>query len=147
MFSALCVPTACACMTYDLSSLACAHAPQIKSSTDMIKVWPLSDLIDDTLRVVIINKTPDTPASVTITVPSSQYGTATLVRLQAQGGLAAKNGVSLGGRSYISGSANEGGSRVQESVVRKLGKVEGSLTYTVSMPAGTAALLTIPKAS
>lgn len=119
---------------------------QISSPTNMIKVWPVQDLKDGSLRIIIINKTPDTPATVTVTVPSSQYGTATLTRLQAAGGLAATSGVTLGGMSYIPGTASEGGTRQLESVVRVLQKASGSLDYTVPMPAGSAALLTVPQA-
>ncbi len=99
-----------------------------------LKAWATASG-DGSVRVVLINKDPSRAHVVAIRVPGA-LGSAMLTRLQAPD-VHARAGVTLGGHGFgaetDSGTLSSDGERVGAAAGR----------YTIAVPAGTAALLTI----
>jgi hypothetical protein len=89
------------------------------------------------MRVVLINKSLDRPQVVRVRLPSTT-GLATLERLQASSA-AATSGVTLGGRGFGADTAT--GKLAGQSTVTPIAPT--SLGYRISLPAASAAMLTI----
>ncbi len=99
-----------------------------------LKAWATASA-DGSVRVVLINKDPAKSHVVAVRVPGS-LGSATVTRLEAPT-VRTRSGVTLGGQGFgtdtDSGTLKEGG--------EKVGAAGGR--YTISVPAASAALLTI----
>ena len=101
-----------------------------------IQAWATRDA-SGTDRVVLINKRSAGSETVNLQIPSVS-GPATVERLQARS-LAATGGVTLGGQSF--GAATRTGTLGGASTDTELLGIGGG--YTVAMPAGSAAMLTV----
>jgi hypothetical protein len=102
-----------------------------------VKVWA-TRATNGQIRVTVINKNTRGATTVHLHIPAAQ-GAATLIRLTAPG-VQATSGITLGGQSF--GSRTTTGllaGHASSSTVTPLGGV-----YTVTAPAGSAALLTLP---
>ena len=103
-----------------------------------VKVWA-TRAPDGRIRVVLINKDLARPVTVALHLPST--ATATLERLEQSGAPASASGtVTLGGRTF--GSASDSGQLQGRSDLASVAPSHG--TFVVSMPAASAALLTVP---
>lgn len=112
----------------------------------MVKVWPLVDNRDATLRIVIINKLPADGANVTL-APNrwGAYGAGALTRLISKNGMTEKLQIYLGGQTYAGTGDVLAGARMTEVVPRRPAVNPGRPgTWVVYMPPGSAALLTVP---
>lgn len=135
-----------------------------------LKAWPLLDTKSGSLRIVLINKHKTAAAGVSVRLPDDDYADGKLLRLLGKRGLEDEWGVSLGNMTYNLGGrvfgvpAGEiitkeaakpmpaaGAKRANAgAVVTEAGSSAGAagkpgVKYTVFMPAGSAALLVIPK--
>jgi Glycosyl hydrolase family 79 C-terminal beta domain len=106
------------------------------ATNNPIKIWA-TQAPDRWIRVVMINKDRHRARIVALRVPSIS-GTATVERLQAPS-VTASTGVTLGGRSF--GSQTDTGMLPAPSRAFSLRPVNG--TYTVTLPAASAALLAL----
>jgi len=129
---------------YGVQMLAAATAshgallPVTLSTSANIKVWALQGE-DGLVRVVVLNKTQSTSGSVSVTLPG--YSTGEVVRLLAPSYLST-SGVTLGGQTYD--GTTDGtirGTAVTTAVAGSNG------TFVLNMPAASAALITLSKAS
>jgi Glycosyl hydrolase family 79 C-terminal beta domain len=91
---------------------------------------------DGTLRTVLVNASPTRTRSVSLNVPAGTTGTATVIRLRAAS-VRAQRGVTWGGHGY--GTANATG-QLPPPETQSLTPHAG--TYTLSVPHGSAALVT-----
>lgn len=110
-----------------------------------IKVWPLWGAPEKQVRVVVINKRPDAAGNVTLAFNKGDgYGDAEVLRLTAEGRspLEAQTGISLGGQYWDEETVLQG-QRTTEKVPRV--SAGGKQSWTIYMPPGSAALVTIPK--
>jgi hypothetical protein len=116
-----------------------------------IKVWPLRDAKTGSARVVLINKDATQGAGIVLRfLESAGYGDGKLLRLVGQKGLQDQWGVKLGGMAYTLGGKPFG---VPEGeVVTRSTSLSGAhgmeqypVSYTISMPPGSAALLLLHK--
>jgi hypothetical protein len=134
-----------------------------------LKVWPLLDTKSGSMRIVLINKHANAAAGVSVWLPDDGYADGKLLRLLGKRGLEDEWGVSLGNMTYnlagrvfgvpageiitreAAGLMTGGSARANAgAVVTESGSGEGAagvpgVKYTVIMPAGSAALLVIPK--
>lgn len=116
-----------------------------------LKIWSLKDAKTGAARIVLINKHATDGAGVVLRFPESAgYGDGKLLRLVGQKGLEDQWSVSLGGMAYTIAGKPFGvpeGERVPRST--SLGGRDGMevypLSYTISMPPGSAALLILQK--
>ena len=101
-----------------------------------IEAWATRDVSGD-IRVVLINKRAQGPATVGLNVPAAS-GPGTVERLRASG-LAATSGVTLGAQSFGTATATGvlAGTPDETPVVPLNG------TYTVDVPGASAAMLTL----
>ncbi len=93
---------------------------------------------DGTLRTVLVNASPARTRSVSLNMPAGTTGTATVTRLRAAG-VRAQGGVTWGGHGY--GTATATG-QLPAPETQSLTPHRG--TYTLSVPHGSAALVTFP---
>jgi hypothetical protein len=112
-----------------------AHLVPVTVPPGSVKMWA-TVAPDGHTRVVLINKDPTTPVDVTLALPSST-APATLEQLTAPS-LDATSGATLGGQSF--GTATTTGVLAGTPATTAVTPVQGG--YTVSLPAGSAALLT-----
>jgi hypothetical protein len=106
-----------------------------------LKVWATL-APDRRIRVAIINKSPDQDGSVLVRTSGSAAGSATLARLEAPN-LTATGAVTLAGRSF--GATTSTGRLAGTPQADELRPSGGG--YNVDVPAGSAALLTLPAGS
>lgn len=110
-----------------------------------IKVWALKDTSSRAVRIVLINKDGVGGAGVVLRFPESAgFKDGKLLRLVGQKGLEDQWSVSLGGMTYTLGGKPFGvpeGEVVTQSVSPQQGMEGYPVSYTVSMPPGSAALL------
>jgi hypothetical protein len=104
-----------------------------------IRAWA-TRAADGTTRVVLINMAASGTRTLTVRLKGAT-GTATVERLTAPGGVGAKTGVTLGGRSY--GSSTSTGILAGTPTSTPTAGVDGR--YRVTLPAASAALLTISR--
>lgn len=102
-----------------------------------VSVWATRGR-DGTLRTVLINKSPTQSRSISLVVPPGTSGTATVTRLRAPS-VYAGQGVTWGDHGY--GAATATGT-LPAPDARTLTGRRG--TYTLSVPHGSAALVTFP---
>jgi hypothetical protein len=129
---------------YGVQMLAAATAshgallPVTLSTSANVKVWALQGE-DGLVRVVVLNKTPSTSGSVSVTLPG--YSTGEVVRLLAPSYLST-SGVTLGGQTY-DGTADGTirGTAVTTAVTGSNG------AFVLNMPAASAALITLSNAA
>ncbi len=114
----------------------CVMLSKQVSGDAKVKVHPIQQ--GSELRIVLINKDGQQPADVTVTLDTNAYGDGTLTRLLAPALSAAKD-ITFGGIDYQGDNGATSGTATTEQVSR--GWNNGNVTYTVSLPAGTAALL------
>uniref|UniRef100_A0A383V8Y6 Beta-glucuronidase C-terminal domain-containing protein n=1 Tax=Tetradesmus obliquus TaxID=3088 RepID=A0A383V8Y6_TETOB len=139
-----------------------------------LKVWPLLDTKSGAMRIVLINKHATAAAGMSVRLPDDGYADGKLLRLLGKRGLEDEWGVSLGNMTYNLGGqvfgdpageiiarevaaaaagpaaganagavVTEAGSSSSGAAAAAAGKP--GVKYTVIMPAGSAALLVIPK--
>ncbi|MGH2914126.1 MAG: glycosyl hydrolase family 79 C-terminal domain-containing protein [Solirubrobacteraceae bacterium] len=125
---------------YGLEMFAQAFPPgarllPVTAPSGPVKVWATVGA-DGAQRVTLINQDPLDEHDVAVQVPSAT-GTGALQTLQAPG-LTATDGVTLGGQTFGDETATGVLGPPQTTPV-----MPASGTYTVSLPAGSAALLTI----
>jgi hypothetical protein len=101
-----------------------------------LKLWATS-APDGRVRVVAINKDPAHPRTVRLQLPASGRGT--LERLRAPN-VASSTGVTLGGRSF---GSRTGTGRLPAVRTATVPRTAGR--YVISVPAGSAALLTVAR--
>lgn len=110
-----------------------------------IKVWALKDTSSGAVRIVLINKDGTGGAGIVLRFPTSAgFKDGKLLRLVGQKGLEDQWSVSLGGMTYTLGGKPFGvpeGEVVTQSVSPQQGMEGYPVSYTVSMPPGSAALL------
>jgi hypothetical protein len=106
----------------------------VSAPSGPLKVWATSGS-DGTIRVVLINKDPTTPASVQLRLPGTQTP-ATVERLSAPS-VDATSGVTLAGQTF--GSQTTTGTLPGAPITEPAAPLLG--TYTVDVPAGSAALV------
>lgn len=112
-----------------------------------LKVWSLKDAQTGEVRVVLINKHATDGAGIVLRFPESAgFEDGKLLRLVGQKGLEDQWSVSLGGMAYTLGGKPFGvpeGERVTRStsLPGQDGMEVWPVSYTVSMPPGSAALL------
>jgi hypothetical protein len=94
---------------------------------------------DGTIRVVLINDSPDHSATLVIRTPVGATGTGTLTRLRAPG-LAAQTDVTIAGQTY--GASTTTGNLTGTFRAARINPVNQH--EVISLPAASAALLTIP---
>jgi hypothetical protein len=104
-----------------------------------VNVWA-TRAPDGSIRVTLINKSTSHPSTVTVRIPAATTTTATLERLQAPSA-SATQGVTLNGESF--GAATRTGVLAGPSGLSYVTAVPGG-GYTVTLPAASAALLTLP---
>jgi hypothetical protein len=92
---------------------------------------------DRDVRVVVINKSQTQRKTVTVSLPAGAGATATVERMLAPG-VAAKSGVTLGGRTY--GAATDTG-QLRAAEVERARIARGRVT--ISVPRASAALVTV----
>lgn len=116
-----------------------------------LKIWSLTDSKTGEARVVLINKHATDDAGVVLRFPESAgFGDGKLLRLVGQKGLEDQWTVSLGGVAYTIGGKPFGipeGERVVKSnqLEGRDGMEVYPVSYTISMPPGSAALLILRK--
>jgi hypothetical protein len=134
-----------------------------------LKVWPLLDTMSGSMRIVLINKHATAAAGVSVRLPDDGYADGKLLRLMGKRGLEDEWGVSLGNMTYNLGgrvfgvpageiitreaagtitarpAGADAGAVVTESGSGDSAAGVAGVKYTVIMPAGSAALLVIPK--
>lgn len=121
---------------------------QISGDNGNLKVWPLKDVGDQELRIVVINKHPSQAAKQVIRLDRSQgsgYDSPALVsRLVARGEdpLSATSGITIGGFYYAVGGVQKGDDATE--TVPMMPTVDGKVSWTLYMPPGSAAVVTIP---
>jgi hypothetical protein len=108
---------------------------RLPSGASGLSVWA-TRAPDHTLRVVIINKDSASARTVSLTMPPGSNPTAAVERLRARS-VAARGGVTLGGRTYGSLTATGKLAGPRDQTLTAQG---GS--YTLSVPAGSSALVT-----
>jgi hypothetical protein len=111
-----------------------------------LKLWPLQDVRTGAIRVVIINKHPTSHGRVTVQLDQAGYRNARLIRMKAPS-LESLGGVTLGNMSYpFPAGGPPKGRPTAEMLYKQAVPNQGRVQYTVYAPAGSAALLIIPKA-
>lgn len=113
-----------------------------------LKVWPLWGEPESELRIVVINKRAFEAGEVTLRAAGGGgggWGDASVTRLVARGDapLEKRDGISIGGQSYITGGRLTG-APVAEGVTQVTD--DGKPAWKVYMPAGSAALVVIKRA-
>lgn len=101
-----------------------------------VKVWA-TQAPDGHLRVMVINKSLDTPSSVQLTLPGDATGPLSAETLSAPS-LSSTNGVTWGGQSF--GDSTTTGVLPGAPTTTPVTPAGG--TYTIDLPAGSAMLLT-----
>lgn len=127
-------------MMFAQAAPAAARLLRVTGASGTLRAWA-TRASDGQLRVTLINDDPRSARQVTLRLAVA-HGTATVERLAAPG-LGAKSGVTLGGQGF--GAKTTTGllaGRVQSSTVRPAGR-----SYSVRVPAASAALLTFAAAS
>ena len=111
--------------------------PGLAGGSSVLSAWATraTDRVD---RVVLIDKDPSRAETVTLRAPAGTPGGATLERMQAPS-VQSRSGVTLGGRSY--GLASTTG-QLAPAITQALAP-DGRGAYTVTVPAGSAALVTL----
>jgi hypothetical protein len=112
---------------------------RISGTSGPLKIWA-TKAPDGRIRIVVINK--DTAHAHVVSLPAASSGgggPATIERLQAPSA-ASSTGVTLGGQSFATGTETGSLAPPSDDAVQK----EGG-RYLVTMPAASAALLTLPK--
>ncbi len=109
-----------------------------------VKVYPLKLTKTKKLRALLLNKDQANAATITLRLNrSSGYGGAELTRLVSNNAAplyGGPNTLSIGGMRWAGRGANMTGTATTE-YIKKQGPVDGKLTYTVYMPAGSAAII------
>ena len=113
-----------------------AHLLNVTAPAGAVKVWA-TQAADGHTRVVLINKSADTPMSVELTLPGDATAPLSSEALSAPS-LSATGGVTLGGQTF--GSETTTGTLPGTPTVTPVTPNLG--TYTVSLPAASAMLLT-----
>jgi Glycosyl hydrolase family 79 C-terminal beta domain len=113
------------------------QAPRLGGGSSELSVWATrgNDRID---RVVLIDKDPSRAAAVTLRPPAGTPGGATLERMLAPS-VVSHSDVTLGGRTYGPRTAT---GQLAPAITRALTPTAHG-TYTVTVPAGSAALVTL----
>eukprot|EP00878_Enallax_costatus_P009834 GHUV01010268.1.p1 GENE.GHUV01010268.1~~GHUV01010268.1.p1 ORF type:complete len:631 (+),score=180.97 GHUV01010268.1:56-1948(+) len=120
---------------------------QISGGSGVIKVWPLVDVYDRELRIVVVNKHPSEAGSQTLTlnllVGDGYDSAAEVSRLVARGEdpLSATSSITIGGLYYAVGGVEQG-EEVTE-IVPMTPTADGRVSWTIYMPPGSAALVTV----
>jgi len=114
------------------------------TNTPACHAWPLLKAGTLEVRVIIINKDPTSGCSAMMQLSSTSYGTASVTRLLAPSLSSNMNFITLGGQSYLNaGGGQPSGTAVSEAVT-PFPSGNGGLNYTVKIPTGSAAAVTIP---
>jgi hypothetical protein len=113
------------------------RVPGMGEGSSVLSVWATraTDRID---RVLLIDKDPSRAETVTLRPPRGTPGGAMLERMQAPS-VNARSGVTLGGRSY---GPNTTSGQLSPSITRAL-MPNAHGNYRVTVPAGSAALVTL----
>ena len=112
---------------------------RISGTSGPLKIWA-TKAPDGRIRIVVINR--DTAHTHVVSLPAASSGgggPATIERLQAPSA-ASSTGVTLGGESFATGTETGSLAPPSDDAVPKRGG-----RYLVTMPAASAALLTLPK--
>jgi hypothetical protein len=112
-----------------------AHLLPVSAPAGPVKVWA-TQAADGAIRVTLINKDPNAEHDVQLQLPGVP-GRASLETLQAPS-VSATSGVTIGGQTF--GAQTTTGTLPGPPATTPLDPASG--TYTVSLPAGSAALLT-----
>lgn len=120
---------------------------QLSGNNSYLKVWPLRDVGDQELRIVVINKHASQAGKQVIRLDRAAgdcYDSPALVsRLVAAGQdpLSATSGITLGGYYYAVGGVQRGADASE--TVQALASADGSRSWAVYVPPGSAAMITI----
>jgi Glycosyl hydrolase family 79 C-terminal beta domain len=114
--------------------LATAHPPE-----PTLRTWATL-APSRTIRVVLINDSPDRPATLAIRTPADATPTASLTRLLAPG-LAATTDVTLAGQTF--GTRTTTANPTGDFTVAAVEPIKRR--YVITLPAASAALLTVPE--
>lgn len=119
---------------------------QVWGDASNFKVWPLLDVNNEELRVVIINKHPSQAGNQTIRINRGlgYGGGAAVTRLVARGDdpLSATSGVTIGGYFFAMGGVQQGSDRTEWVAMNKN---EGMQAWEIYMPPASAALVRVKK--